>query len=144
MILNKGYGKSVDFWSLGILLYEMLCGIDPFSDDDPLKIYEKIIECKIKFPSLFDDNAKSLIKHLLEKDLSKRYGNLQNGILDIKNHRFFKEFEWEKLINEDIIPFYNPSVKSENDISNFNSYPDSDEETDTVDKSEDPFYENIK
>ena len=61
MILNKGYGKSVDFWSLGILLYEMLCGIDPFSDDDPLKIYEKIIECKIKFPSLFDDNAKSSI-----------------------------------------------------------------------------------
>jgi protein kinase A len=144
VILNKGYGKSVDFWCLGILLYELLAGIDPFSDDDPIKIYEKILEGKIKFPSGFDDNAKSLVKHLLEKDLSKRYGNLQNGINDIKKHRFFNEFDWEKLLNEEINPPYHPKVKSDNDITNFSSYPDSDNETAPVSENEDPFLENFK
>ena len=50
IILNKGHSKPVDWWTLGILLYEMLVGIDPFNDDDPMMIYQKIIKGKIKFP----------------------------------------------------------------------------------------------
>jgi serine/threonine protein kinase len=52
--LNKGHGKAVDWWTLGILLYEMLVGIDPFNDDDPMMIYQKIIKGKIKFPNTID------------------------------------------------------------------------------------------
>ena len=55
----------------------MIAGIDPFSDDAPMMVYQKILKGKIKFPSGFDSNAKSLIKHLLEADLTKRYGNLK-------------------------------------------------------------------
>ena len=58
----------------------MIAGIDPFNDDDPMLIYQKILKGKLKFPSSFDANAKSLVKHLLEADLSKRYGNLKGGI----------------------------------------------------------------
>jgi serine/threonine protein kinase len=76
IILNKGYGLGVDWWALGILLYEMICGVDPFADESPMKIYENILEGKIKFTSDFDDTSKSLIKHLLDKDISRRYGNL--------------------------------------------------------------------
>ena len=65
----------------------MLSGIDPFSDDDPMSIYQKILKGKIKFPRNFDKNAKSIVKHLLIADLTKRYGNLKNGVNDIKNHR---------------------------------------------------------
>jgi protein kinase A len=54
ILLNKGHGKPVDWWTLGILLYEMIAGIDPFSDDEPMKIYKKIIACKITFPRDFD------------------------------------------------------------------------------------------
>lgn len=54
IILNKGHGKPVDWWTLGILLYEMLVGIDPFNDDDPMMIYQKIIKGKIKFPNTID------------------------------------------------------------------------------------------
>lgn len=91
---SKGHGKPVDWWTLGILIYEMNAGIDPFSDEDPMAIYQKILKGKIKFPRNFDKynkpsssshfpllnrNAKSIVKHLLVADLSKRYGNLKNG-----------------------------------------------------------------
>ena len=61
IITNKGHGKPVDWWTFGILLYEMLVGIDPFNDNDPMGIYQKILKCKVKFPKNFDKNAKSLI-----------------------------------------------------------------------------------
>ena len=139
IILNKGHGKPVDWWTCGILLYEMIAGIDPFSDDDPMMVYQKILKGKIKFPSGFDSNAKSLVKHLLESDLTKRYGNLKGGVKDIKGHRFFKELSWEKLINMELTPPYIPEVKSASDISNFSSYPDSDTPCPSIKKSEDPF-----
>ena len=139
IILNKGHGKPVDWWTCGILLYEMIAGIDPFSDDDPMMVYQKILKGKIKFPSGFDSNAKSLVKHLLESDLTKRYGNLKGGVKDIKGHRFFKKLSWEKLINMELTPPYIPKVKSASDISNFSSYPDSDTPCPSIKKSEDPF-----
>ena len=144
IILNKGHGKPVDWWTCGILLYEMIAGIDPFSDDDPMMVYQKILKGKIKFPSGFDSNAKSLIKHLLDQDLTKRYGNLKNGVKDITGHRFFKNFEWNKLLEKDLPPPYVPKVKSNNDISNFSEYPDSDNPAVAIDKGEDPFLDWFK
>lgn len=74
VLMNKGHGKPVDWWCLGILTYEMLAGIDPFNDEDPMAIYQKILKGKIKFPKEFNRKAKSLVKHLLVADTSKRYG----------------------------------------------------------------------
>ena len=89
----------------------MVVGIDPFSDDDPMMVYQKILKGKIKFPSGFDSNAKSLVKHLLEGDLTKRYGNLKGGVSDIKNHRFFKSFSWADLMDKKLKAPYIPKVK---------------------------------
>jgi len=75
----------------------MLAGIDPFNDDDPMAIYQKILKGKIKFPKDFEKDAKSLVKHLLVADVTKRYGCLKNGGNDIKNHRWFKSIDWYKL-----------------------------------------------
>jgi serine/threonine protein kinase len=111
ILLNKGHGKPVDWWTFGVLLYEMHAGIDPFNDEDPMLIYQKILKGKIKFPSSFDANAKSLVKHLLEADLSKRYGNLKGGVGDIKNHRYFKDFDFVKLLSLQLKPTYVPKVK---------------------------------
>ena len=144
IILNKGHGKPVDWWTCGILLYEMIAGIDPFSDDDPMMVYQKILKGKIKFPSGFDSNAKSLIKHLLDSDLTKRYGNLKNGVKDITGHRFFKNLEWDKLLRKEIPPPYVPKVKSNDDISNFSAYPDSDNPAPQIKKEEDPFLDWFK
>jgi serine/threonine protein kinase len=139
IILNKGHGKAVDWWTLGILLYEMLVGIDPFSDDDPMKTYQKILKGKINFPKTIDKDAKSLIKHLLTQDTSKRFGCLKNGVKDILNHRFFDGFDWKNFVYLTLTPPYIPDVKSEDDTSNFEKYPESDLESPAVDKKNDPF-----
>lgn len=90
IILNKGHGKAVDWYCLGMFLYEMMVGRCPFMSDDPYEIFRMILQERIKFPKNFDEGAKSIIRHLTDHDLSKRYGNLKNGSEDIKKHRFFK------------------------------------------------------
>jgi len=122
----------------------MLAGIDPFSDDDPMMVYQKILKGKIKFPSTFDPNAKSLVKHLLEADLTKRYGNLKGGVNDIKEHRLFKTLDFSKLLAKTLTPPYVPKVKNNGDISNFSSYPDSDKQAASVKKGDDPFLDWFK
>ncbi len=139
IILNKGHGKAVDWWTMGILLFEMLVGIDPFSDDDPTKTYQKIVKGKIHYPKDINKDAKSLIKHLLTGDVTKRYGCLKNGVKDILNHRFFNGFDWKSFVFLKMEPPYKPPVKSDSDTSNFEDYPDSDKECPPIDKKDDPF-----
>ena len=119
ILLNKGYGKGVDWWTLGILLYEMIAGIDPFNDSDPMGIYQKILRGRILFPKTFNKDARSLVKHLLVADLSKRYGNLKRASQDVKNHRFFDIINWKLMLQKKIVAPYIPKVKSVSDTSNF-------------------------
>lgn len=139
ILLNKGHGKPVDWWTLGILIYEMLAGIDPFSDDDPMAIYQKILKGKVRFPRNFDKSAKSLVKHLLVADLSKRFGNLRNGVNDIKMHRWFGGLDWSSLLNCQIAMPYRPAIRNPGDTSNFSRYPDSNTLSQPVRASDDPF-----
>ena len=139
IILNKGHGKPVDWWTMGILLYEMLVGIDPFSDDDPMSIYQKIVKGKIHFPKDIDKDAKSLIKHLLNGDTTKRFGCLKNGVKDIAKHKFFEKFNWRNFVYQKMKAPYFPQIKSKFDTSNFLKYSDSEKECDSLDANEDPF-----
>jgi len=103
----------------------MIAGIDPFADDDPMTIYQK---GKLHFPKGFDSDAKSLVRHLLTSDLSKRYGNLKNGVNDIKQHRYLSTINFSNLLIKKISPPYRPKVKSAGDTSNFSTYKDSNTE----------------
>jgi len=139
VLLNKGHGKPVDWWTLGILIYEMIVGYPPFVDEDPMGIYQKILSGKIVFPKLFDKNAKGLVKKLLTADLGKRYGNLKNGVDDIKQHKWFKDINWADLLDKKVAAPFKPTVKSQSDTSNFDDYPDSDELPPVVNPAQDPF-----
>lgn len=90
----QGYNKAVDWWALGVLIYEMAAGYPPFFADQPIQIYEKIVSGKVRFPSHFSSELKELLRNLLQVDLTKRFGNLKNGVNDIKNHRWFSSTDW--------------------------------------------------
>ncbi|KAJ3180781.1 camp-dependent protein kinase catalytic subunit [Gaertneriomyces sp. JEL0708] len=142
IIQSRGYGRAVDWWALGILIYEMLAGHPPFYDEDHFKLYEKIIACKPKFPAHFDPAAKDLIKRLLSPDLTKRYGNLKGGVTDIKKHKWFTGVDWEKLKNLHVQAPYVPPLKGEGDTSNFDAYPEDHEPYGIV--CADPYREKFK
>ncbi|KAI9004421.1 kinase-like domain-containing protein [Hyaloraphidium curvatum] len=124
IIQAKGYGRAVDWYALGILIFEMLAGYPPFYDEDHYRLYEKILASKIKWPSHFDPNAKDLLKRLLSPDLTKRYGNLKGGSSDIKRHKWFAGVDWTMVVQRKVTPPYVPPVKNPGDSSNFDSYPE--------------------
>ena len=77
IIQSKGHNKAVDWWALGVLIYEMLMGYPPFYDDNPFGIYEKILSGKVEWSRHVDTTAKDLIKKLLVPDRTKRLGNMK-------------------------------------------------------------------
>jgi len=94
VIMNTGHGAAADWYTMGILIYEMVAGRPPFMHNDTYEIFKMILKQKVPFPNGFPSDAKSLVKHLTAHDLSKRFGNLINGIDDIKNHRYFKSIDF--------------------------------------------------
>lgn len=125
IILNKGHDFSADYWSLGILMFELLTGNPPFSASDPMKTYNIILKGidHIDFPRKISRNASNLIKKLCRDNAVERLGYQKNGIKDIKKHKWFQGFDWEGLQQEKLTPPIKPVVKSPSDYSNFDSFP---------------------
>lgn len=125
IIHSKGHGKPVDWWALGILIFEMLAGYAPFSHDNTFEIYQLILRGRVEFPDHFDPYAKDLIKKLLNIDRSERLGCLKGGAEDIKAHRWFKSLNWDALYQRKITPPFVPLLTQEGDTSHFSRYSDS-------------------
>ncbi|QLQ78125.1 hypothetical protein HG537_0A03720 [Torulaspora globosa] len=117
LLLGQGYSKAVDWWTLGVLLYEMLTGLPPYYDEDVPKMYKKILQEPLRFPDGFDRDAKDLLIGLLSRDPKRRLG--YNGAEEIKRHPFFCQLSWKRLLMKGYIPPYKPPVTSAIDTSNF-------------------------
>jgi len=119
MISGQGYGKEADWWSLGILIYDMLVGHSPFSHKNRKVLEDKIMKDKIKMPDYLTGEAITLVKGLLERNVKKR---LCSGSIDeIKRHPFFKTLNWKKLINGDIPVPIKPHIEKDIDTRNFDA-----------------------
>ncbi|XP_047307233.1 serine/threonine-protein kinase AtPK2/AtPK19-like [Impatiens glandulifera] len=119
IILGKGHDKAADWWSVGILLFEMLTGKPPFCGGNRDKIQQKIVKDKIKLPSYLSSEAHSILKALLQKDPSKRLGNGGKGSEEVKGHKWFKPINWKKLDARQIQPSFRPEIAGSHCIANF-------------------------
>ncbi|CAF0930646.1 unnamed protein product [Adineta steineri] len=108
IIVGRGHNKSVDYWALGILIYEMTTGSTPFAADDPIENYKKTLIGKFEIPDHFSFDLTDLVSKLLEVHPTKRYGCLKDGTKDIKNHNWFASIDWiaihEKRLQAPFIP----------------------------------------
>ena len=117
VLTGQGYNKLVDWWSVGVLLYEFLAGYSPYREART-KIDIKIYKKNLEQDPLISDTAFDLIKKFCTFDVSKRIGK---NFEDIKNHEFFKDIDWIKLEKKEITPPYKPKIRFAGDVGNFDT-----------------------
>lgn len=114
------YNGAVDWWALGVLMYEMLVGRPPFDGDDDDELFNNIMERRVQYPKSLSNEAVSILTGFLTKAASKRLGcHPTTGIRDIKAHNFFKLIDWNKLERREIPPPYVPRIRSARAANNF-------------------------
>ncbi|KAL6731555.1 hypothetical protein Aduo_002406 [Ancylostoma duodenale] len=123
-VINRpegGYSDVVDWWSMGVISFELLTGCSPFTVDGAAnsskEIAKRIITKKVPFPRNMDPDARDFIGALLEKKLERRLG--YNGVDEIKKHRFLRDIDWNKAANRQLTPFIVPNLTHELDVQNF-------------------------
>jgi len=119
VIKHRGYGKSADWWTLGVLIFEMTAGTVPFNYKDHAEMYGKIVKNQWKAPDFFTKELTDLLNSILTSDTSKRFGCLKGGPADIKKHRWFSSLNWMAIFQQTIRPPYVPEVKSPSDTRYF-------------------------
>ncbi|KAF2672994.1 Pkinase-domain-containing protein [Microthyrium microscopicum] len=122
VIRNTGHGTAVDWWAFGILIYEFLVGQPPFWDQNPMRIYEQIVEGNIRFPSAMTPDARSLISGLCTVDVSKRLGNISGGAATVKFHPWFRNIDWDALYHRKSKGPIIPHLRGPADTRNFDDY----------------------
>ncbi|XP_037958322.1 cGMP-dependent protein kinase 1 isoform X2 [Teleopsis dalmanni] len=121
IILDRGHDRSVDYWALGILIFELLVGKTPFRGQNQIKIYQQILGGidVIQMPSKIPKSAQGLIKHLCKQLPAERLGYQRKGILDIKKHSWFDNFDWNKLKAKQLVSPIKRPIKSNTDLQYF-------------------------
>ncbi|EGD82834.1 AGC/AKT protein kinase [Salpingoeca rosetta] len=122
VILDSDYGLPVDWWGLGIVMFEMLSGKLPFNSHDYEELFELIITQEVVFPPIIGDVAQDLIGKLLHKDPAQRIGGGARDGHEIQEHPWFASVDFDKLYRREIPAPFVPQVKSATDVSNFDDH----------------------
>uniref|UniRef100_A0A8C7XHM0 non-specific serine/threonine protein kinase n=1 Tax=Oryzias sinensis TaxID=183150 RepID=A0A8C7XHM0_9TELE len=116
---DNDYGRAVDWWGLGVVMYEMMCGRLPFYNQDHEKLFELILMEDIRFPRTLGPEARSLLSGLLKKDPMQRLGGGPNDAKEIMQHKFFAGIIWQDVYEKKLVPPFKPQVTSETDTRYF-------------------------
>uniref|UniRef100_A0A803VBW2 non-specific serine/threonine protein kinase n=1 Tax=Ficedula albicollis TaxID=59894 RepID=A0A803VBW2_FICAL len=147
---DNDYGRAVDWWGLGVVMYEMMCGRLPFYNQDHEKLFELILMEEIRFPRTLSPEAKSLLSGLLKKDPKQRLGGGPDDAKEIMQHKFFAGIVWQDVYEKKLVPPFKPQVTSETDTRYFDEEftaqmititpPDQDDSMDCVDNERRPHF----
>ncbi|KAJ7591316.1 kinase-like protein [Mycena floridula] len=119
LLSESGYSKEVDFWSLGVLLFEMCCGWSPFYAEETQQMYKNICFGKIRFPrGVIGDDGKAFVKGLLNRNPRHRLGATRDAE-ELKEHKFFAAIDWNLLEKRQVTPPFKPVVESDESTNNF-------------------------
>uniref|UniRef100_A0A8B9L4H4 non-specific serine/threonine protein kinase n=1 Tax=Astyanax mexicanus TaxID=7994 RepID=A0A8B9L4H4_ASTMX len=116
---DNDYGRAVDWWGLGVVMYEMMCGRLPFYNQDHERLFELILMEEIRFPRNLSPEAKSLLAGLLKKDPKQRLGGSSDDAKEVMSHKFFSLINWQDVLQKKLIPPFKPQVTSETDTRYF-------------------------
>lgn len=112
---RQGHGKSVDWWSLGCIIYEMLTGVPPFYEKDREKLFDQIKNGEPEYLEGLSENCIDLIKGLLRKDVGDRLGSGEGDAEEIMNHPWYSIVDWDALYDKKVQPPFIPKLSSEID-----------------------------
>ncbi|XP_006816478.1 serine/threonine-protein kinase N2-like [Saccoglossus kowalevskii] len=119
VLTEPSYTRAVDWWGLGVLIFEMLVGESPFPGDDEEEVFDSIVNDEVRYPRFLSTEAISIMRRLLRKNPDRRLGSSERDAEDIKKQAFFRNINWEELLMRRVRPPFVPTVRSAEDVSNF-------------------------
>ncbi|XP_040983975.1 serine/threonine-protein kinase N2 isoform X2 [Harpia harpyja] len=119
VLTETSYTRAVDWWGLGVLIYEMLVGESPFPGDDEEEVFDSIVNDEVRYPRFLSTEAISIMRRLLRRNPERRLGAGEKDAEDVKKHHFFRLIDWNALLAKKVKPPFVPTIRGREDVSNF-------------------------
>jgi|SRR3569833_392893 len=121
ILLDKKYGRAVDWWAFGVLIYQMLLQQSPFRGEDEDEIYDAILADEPLYPIHMPRDSVSILQKLLTREPDQRLGSGPTDAQEVMSQPFFRTIVWDDIYHKRVQPPFLPTIKSETDTSNFDS-----------------------
>uniref|UniRef100_A0A673W2H5 protein kinase C n=1 Tax=Salmo trutta TaxID=8032 RepID=A0A673W2H5_SALTR len=119
VLTDTSYTRAVDWWGLGVLVYEMLVGESPFPGDDEEEVFDSIVNDEVRYPRFLSTEAIGIMRRLLRRNPERRLGSAEKDADDVKKQPFFRSMDWEALLQRRLPPPFVPNIRGREDVSNF-------------------------
>ncbi|TKS80079.1 Serine/threonine-protein kinase N2 [Collichthys lucidus] len=119
VLTETSYTRAVDWWGLGVLIFEMLVGESPFPGDDEEEVFDSIVNDEVRYPRFLSTEAISIMRRLLRRSPERRLGAGERDAEEVKKHLFFRNMDWNGLLAKKVKPPFVPTIQGSNDVSNF-------------------------
>ncbi|XP_042549795.1 serine/threonine-protein kinase N1 isoform X1 [Dipodomys spectabilis] len=119
VLTDTSYTRAVDWWGLGVLLYEMLVGESPFPGDDEEEVFDSIVNDEVRYPRFLSAEAIGIMRRLLRRNPERRLGSSERDAEDVKKQPFFRTLGWDALLARRLPPPFVPKLSGRTDVSNF-------------------------